>query len=248
MSRIMILRPFFVIVLSVLALLLLWQDVSAQRTEESSQATRQAEATPSTHIPASLSALHGLAVSGGKYAGWITACDDSATIKHDFMAAADSLDPEGKASVIEKFDQGHSGVFDRTKMALDSFLNPGPRSSGGAIDPCTEEHRHGYLEQYEHDLLNAQKLAATERPAAAPTSPKASATSWSLPPLPASHAGSKNSYEKSYRNCLLRQKGFNPNYEKTCQCGANDAVNYLKKNPTHSFRAVSHIMMSGCEG
>jgi len=196
------------------------------------------EAPPSTQIPTSKAALNGLALNAGMYAGWVTACDDPATIKHDFMAAADSLGPEDKAVVINNFDNGHSSVSYRTKMALDSFQNPSPRSRGGAIDPCTDEAGNSYREQYEHDLLSVQKLAATESPSVPPTSPAASSpespeTQWSLPPLPSSHARDESKFQNIYEDCLRR--GSTPNHEETCQCRMDSTVDYLKKNPTHTL-------------
>jgi len=276
-SRIISLRPFFVYVLSVLALLLFWQDVSAQRTEESSRARRQAEATPapqvestpspqveatpvsqvkatpapaSAHIPTSMAALNGLSLSAGKYAGWVAACDDPATIEQDFMAAAESLDSNGKAHVINSFNNWYTSVHSRTNKALEMRKNPNPRSSG-ASDPCTQEVGNEYRKQYETDLLSVQKLAASESPAVAPTSPAPTAASsqepsvaeWSLPPLPASHAGSKAKYERTYQMCLTREKD-----ERICQCRMEATVNYLKENPTHGYSATAKYTFAPCEG
>jgi hypothetical protein len=121
-----------------------------------------AKPPPSTEIPTdSWAALHGLALNAGKYAGWVTACGDAATIRQDFMSAANSVTPEQRASIVKNFNYSHDAIFDRTNWSLSMMLNPRPNSKGG-VDPCTNETGDSFREQYEHDLHIVQKTAAAE--------------------------------------------------------------------------------------
>ncbi len=138
-----------------------WQDRVLEQAANL-WAENLAKSPPSTEIPTeSWAALRGLALNAGKYAGWVTACGDAATIRQDFISAANTFAPEQRDRMIKDFNYRHDAVFDRTKRSLSNMSNPAPNSKGGA-DPCTKEHGDSFREQYEHDLYRAQKTAAAE--------------------------------------------------------------------------------------
>ncbi len=133
----------------------------------------------SSHIPATQLALGRIYADGGIYAGWAAACDEPITVKQDYYAAANSLEPFDRDHSISNFEATYGPAFDRVKRHQAMQSDPRTRNS---VDPCTRDTLDHYKEKYETILLYVQKRdAAAKNQAVAATSTVVSGTSAARP-------------------------------------------------------------------
>jgi hypothetical protein len=141
--------------------------------------TPSAPLPASSHIPATQLALGRIYADGGIYAGWAAACDEPITVKQDYYAAANSLEPFDRDHSISNFEATYGPAFDRVKRHQAMQSDPRTRNS---VDPCTRDTLDHYKEKYETILLYVQKRdAAAKNQAVAATSTVVSGTSAARP-------------------------------------------------------------------